>query len=330
MSRTSLAALLILISAALPARAQFNFVGPGSTVQGDYLRGVGAAAFGMGIYNHQTAIAESINADTMMRVNEYIYESLMHENQVNAEYRNMIWKKHKEDYDKIQQRIKENPEARDVDKGSALNAVLEQINDPRIQESSSRAVAVPLTVDEVRRIPFKLGAKGVMRFSIARLTAKGKGKWPVAFQDNQFDHARRDFERALDNALEQQYKGAMQLSAIQALQKAVDSLEYTLEKVVGRIADKLYIEARERIKEMRATVEMLKVHAVESALGELDRYAGTTVDDLRRFMRKHNLQFADAGNPDERELFPELYGKLVAQKDKVSVGLPARDDEPKN
>ena len=65
-----------------------------------------------------------------------------------------------------------------------------------------------------------------MRFSIARLTAKGKGKWPVAFQDNQFDRVRRDFERALDNALEQQYKGAMQLSAITALQKAVDNLEY--------------------------------------------------------------------------------------------------------
>ncbi len=124
MSRTSLAAFLILTSAALPAQAQFNFVGPGSTVQGDYLRGMGAAAFGMGIYNHQTAIAESINADTMMRVNEYIYQSLMHENQLNSEYRAMIFKKHKEEYDKFQQRIKENPEARDVDKGTALNAVL--------------------------------------------------------------------------------------------------------------------------------------------------------------------------------------------------------------
>ena len=192
----------------------------------------------------------------------------MHENQVNSEYRLMIFKKHKEEYDKIQRRIKENPEARDVDKGTALNAVLEQINDPRIQESSSRSVAIPLTVDEVSASRSSW-AKGVMRFSIARLTAKGKGKWPVAFQDNQFDRVRRDFERALDNALEQQYKGAMQLSAIAALQKAVDNLEFTLEKVVGRIADKLFIEARDRIKEMRATVEMLKVHAVETPWASL-------------------------------------------------------------
>ena len=36
---------------------------------------------------------------------------------------------------------------------------------------------------------------------------------------------------------------------------------------MGRIADKLFIEARDRIKEMRATVEMLKVHAVEERPG---------------------------------------------------------------
>ena len=71
-------------------------------------------------------------------------------------------------------------------------------------------------------------------FSIARLTAKDKGKWPVAFQDNQFDRDRRAFEKALDNALEQQYKGNVQLETIDAVQKTVDNLEYTLEKVVGQ------------------------------------------------------------------------------------------------
>jgi hypothetical protein len=330
MSRRILATLLLVALAAPAARAQFNFVGPGSTVQGDYLRGVGIAAFGMGVYNHQTAIANSINLDTEIRLNEYIYGSLMNENRMNAEHRAAMIQQNKENYSKIRERIMRRPEAHDVSKGDALNAVLEQLNNPRIQESSFRSETVPLSVDDVRRIPFKLGAKGVMRFSIARLTAKDKGKWPVAFQDPQFDRARRDFERALDNALELQYKGAMHLDAIQAVRKAVDNLEYKLEKVVGRIPDRLYFEARDRLKEMNETVEMLKTHAVEQALGELDRYAGTTVNDLRVFMRKHNLQFADAGNPEERDLYPELYAKLVAQREKVSVGLAVQDDEPKN
>lgn len=330
MSRTILTALLFLPWLGTFARAQFNFVGPGSTVEGDYLRGVGVAAFGMGVYNHQTAIANSINADTAMRVNEYVYACLMNENRMNAQHRAAMAAKKEEDYGKIRQRISQNPEARDVTKGDALNAVLEQLNNPKIQETSSRAVAVPLSVDEVRRIPFKLGEKGVMRFSIARLTAKGKGKWPVAFQDNQFDRERRDFERALDNALEQQYKGSMQLESIKAVQKTIENLEFTLDKVVGKISDTLYFEGRSRLKEMKSTVEMLKTHAVEQALGELDRYAGTTVNDLRVFMQRHNLQFADAGTPDEKELYPELYAKLGEQKDRVTDGLAVKDDAPKN
>ena len=312
------------------ALAQCNLVGPGSTPQGDYLRGVGAAAFGMGVYNQQTAIANSINAETGIRLNQYIYESVMNETQKNAEHRHAMVIQHKDEYDKAQQRIRQRPEARDVDKGNALNAVLEDLNNPRIQGLSSRSVAVPLSVDEVRRIPFKLGSKGVMRFSIARLTAKGSGKWPVAFQDHRFDRERRELERALDNVLEQQYQGAVQTEAMESLKRTVDNLEDKLNIMIGASTDTLYLAGKNRLREVSATVEMLKRLEIQKALRDLDTYAGTTVNDLRVFMGKHGLQFADAGNPEEKVLFPDLYAKLVAQKEKVSAGLAVQDDEPKN
>ena len=159
MLRAILTPLALLALMGSNALAQMNFVGPGSTAQGDYLRGVGVASFGMGVYNHQTAMANSINADTAMRVNEYMYACLMNENRMNAEHREAMAAQDKENYNKIRQRIEQHPEARDVAKGDALNVVLEQLNNPKIQESSSRSVTVPLSVDEVRRIPFKLGAK---------------------------------------------------------------------------------------------------------------------------------------------------------------------------
>ena len=46
------------------ATPRLSSIGAGSTPQGDYLRGVGIAAMGMGIYNEKTAIAKSINLDT--------------------------------------------------------------------------------------------------------------------------------------------------------------------------------------------------------------------------------------------------------------------------
>ena len=53
----------------------------------------------------------------------------------------------------------------------------------------------------IRRIPFKLAEKNE-KFSMSRLSPKGKGKWPVAFQDDQFTAERRRYEHALDDALE--------------------------------------------------------------------------------------------------------------------------------
>jgi hypothetical protein len=276
------------------------------------------------------AIANSIQLDTDIRLNEYIYGCLMNENRMNAEHRAAMIKLNHENFDKLQQRIRNNPEARDVTKGDALNALLEQLNSPKIQESSARSVEIPLSVDEVRRIPFKLGAKGVSRFSIARLTAKGSGKWPIAFQDVQFDRVRKDFEHALDDVLEQQYKGAVQMQVITSLVKTIDILESKLDKVWEASTDKRYIEGKARLREMRASVEMFKFLNIQQALGDLDRYAGTTVNDLRLFMNRHGLQFADADNPDEKTLFPTLYTKLVDMKDKVSVGLAVQDDAPKN
>ncbi len=329
MKRVLIVPLVLLAMLPASAQAQRMFMGAGSTAQGDYLRGVGIAGMGMGLYNRNTAMANAINTDTAIRLNEYIYGCLMNENKKNAEHRQMIAQRAKDLMSKIRERIAQHPEARDVRVGSALNVILGQLDNPRIQESSSRSVAVPLSVDEVRRIPFKLGARGVRRFSIARLTAKGKGHWPEAFQDNRFDHDRRKLEKALDNVLEQQYSGSLQLGTIQTLVDAVDGLETRLEQVVGKSSDRLYLEARDRIKEMRETVEMLKSTDIEQALGELDRYAGTTVNDLRVFMQRHGLQFADASTPDEIELFPQLYAKLGEQRDRVSQGL-AVDDNPAN
>ena len=69
-SRWVVAGAAVLAGSAAGARAQW--IGPGSTPQGDYLRGAGIAAMGMGIYNEKTAIANSINLDTMIRWNEYM------------------------------------------------------------------------------------------------------------------------------------------------------------------------------------------------------------------------------------------------------------------
>ena len=70
MFRMSLATLAPV--ALFETKRAAQFITAGSTPEGDYLRGVGIADWGMGLYNLNTAQANSINTDTEIRWNEYL------------------------------------------------------------------------------------------------------------------------------------------------------------------------------------------------------------------------------------------------------------------
>jgi len=56
------------------ARGQGDVLYPGSTVQGDVLRGEGVAYKGAAVFYLNAARARSIDADTAMRFNQYVYK----------------------------------------------------------------------------------------------------------------------------------------------------------------------------------------------------------------------------------------------------------------
>ena len=76
------------------------------------------------------------------------------------------------------------------------------------------------------------------------------------------------------------------------------------------------------MRELQSTVRLLRKEKVERAIGEIERYSGTTVGDLMEFMQIHNLRFAAADTVEERKLLPELYASLKEQNDKL--GIPAK------
>ena len=234
LTRSFLTSMVILAALECSVRAQF--IGAGSTPQGDYLRGHGIAAMGMGIYNQRTAIANSINLDTMIRWNEYVAAVAKEQQKEFVERRMYLSAKNKEMNDKIEERIKNHPESRDVLSGDALTAGMNELMDPQISESSYRGAEVPLSVDMIRRIPFRLGDRGE-NFSMNRLTVKGKGKWPVAFQDKEFARELKEFEAAVDAALEEAIDGKAQMSKIARIQAAVEDLARKLDQVIDQKTD---------------------------------------------------------------------------------------------
>jgi hypothetical protein len=294
--------------------------GPGSTPQGDYLRGVGIAAIGRGIYNERTAVANAINANTFITLNEYMWNVAKNENREAAAHRAAVLAKNAESYKKLRERIHDHPESLDLENGDALNAKLQELLAPTVSDSASRSAKVPLDADVIRRIPFKLAEKGDT-FSMSRLLLKGKNKWVVAFKDPRFDSLRRAYERAVDDAMELAIDGKMTDEAIAAVQKAVRDLEDKLRATPHLLEpsnQREFSEAKRQLDRLRNTPRLFMTLDILRVVSEIDSYHGTTVDEFRLFMRRHKLTFAPAETPDERTLYPQLYTALIEQRRKAT------------
>lgn len=136
----------------LPAgwiRAQ-DVVFPGSTAQGDILRGQGQFLRGTAWYEINAARARDIDARTAIeqeRWNREVYESYERELAAAAARKRSVRNERFADVKKRmaerQERLRTKPTDDDVQSGNALNALLLDLSDPTIQESTWRYAKVP-------------------------------------------------------------------------------------------------------------------------------------------------------------------------------------------
>jgi hypothetical protein len=316
MTRTCLAALLISVGLSSGARAQpiWHWGGGGVTFHGDYFRGLGHAAWGIGVGEYYEAMANSINADTAMRVNDYIMTALTMEAKDNAEHRAAILAGRLENYKKIRERILNAPEQGDVLDGAALNAMLDKLQAPDISDSTFHLYEVPIDAEFVQRIPFKLARKGEI-ISLKRLLLKAKGKWAVEFQDQRYDRVREAYLSAVDNALELAKEGNMQDSALVELKKALDNLK---SRVRSDLDPMLYVDVKEQLDTLGSAIALFETHDVQAVLADIDNEPVMSVFQLKSFMQKHNITFAPTKTTDERKLYPQLYTALSEQRSKIT------------
>jgi hypothetical protein len=323
MNRIAICAVLVIGSPATPAFAQRGF-GGATTAQGDYLRGIGIAEWGAGLYNLNTAQAYSITVDANIRGDTYLSNVAQYQRELNQRLLNESIARQKKNYEARREQIRDHPEQYDVFTGTALNTAFEQMNDPSISPSSRRTAKVPIPPEMIRRIPFKLDQKGLM-FSFQRLTARGKGKWPVAFQQEAYASDVKEYEKAIDKAIDEMVDGKVNNSTITQYDQAVQALLVKLDgEYAGRMSDPRYGEARRRIRQMEAVLGLMKARKAQDVMAGIDRYNGTTVEDLRDFMDKHHLKFAqvDDESAEERELYVSLFTSIQQMRDLV-VGTPS-------
>ena len=298
------------------ADAQFMNFGPGSTIQGDFLRGAGVAAFGEGYYNEATARAFAINTQTVANWNDYVERVTEYQTAKWFRHMRAVYAKRQDLWRGIQERLRNNPDEFSVLNGDALNNEMERMRAPNIAQSSFRYAPIALDIDMVRSIPFKL-AEANANFSAQGLSIKGKKTWETALRGEEFAPERAAYDKALKAARDEQLEMRLSVPRIRALEKALADLQRKLDEVVGQGSPE-YLDAKKQLNALQKGVSNLYNTKIERVFAELHTYSGSTVEDLMVFMRKFNLRFAAADSPEERDLYPKLYEIFRDQRQKVA------------
>jgi hypothetical protein len=242
-------------------------------------------------------------------LNEYIYNSIQQDNERKAEHRMAQLRRKIEHYNKILDRIKNDPDLHDRDSGAALNLLRDELL--RVPPSSLRLALVVLPGETIRQIPFQYAQEGVT-FSMERLMARDA--WPLALREERFQRDRVAYDRALDETLVLASARMTTVTAVNKMRDAVKTLQDDLDRD-GRLARReLYLPAKNYLKTLAETPRLFTIRPVEEALGEIERYHGTTVRELLEFMNWHKLRFSAAETSAEYDLYRHLFASLIQQR----------------
>jgi len=278
---------------------------------------MGVYAAGAGVYNENTAVARSINTDTTMRFNEYMYQS----SQVAARQHHQMLMQDKAAnigaYDQINARIRNNPDSHDIFMGDALNSAVEEIEDPRAYNRTFSGAKVKIGGEMIRDIPFRY-APGCITVSIHQLT---QGPPPPALMTSDFD-----LDRAAFKSLGQEIHKDLDVGekpkpeTVKKALAVINTAEAKADKILPRNT-KDRNDVDKYLKSLHGLIGMLETPSLEILLAGVEKHPEATLGDLLAFMSSFNLRFGEAKTQPQRALYTVLYPMLVALRNECAQAL---------
>ena len=330
---TALAALTLAIGVGLgqgDARAQWGYPGGyggygwggwgggGGTVQGSIARGLGAYAAGAGYYNQQTAVANSINTDTVMRWNQYLYLSQM---ETNRRYHARLAERQLGNVNahaEISKRLRDSPGASDIHNGDALNVALDEINHPAVYGKGLAGLKTKVGGKAIREIPFQHASEALT----ASVDDVVRGGPPPALQKPAFDSERGALKETVA-AIRKQAEETKRHPDPALLKKAGEqilALKTKFEATVPK-SDPGYPAGERFLKASYGLTRMLETPAVDVLLSGVEDRPDATLGDLLSFMNAFNLRFGTAQTPEQRMVYDTLYPLLDKARDEASPAV---------
>jgi hypothetical protein len=279
--------------------------------------GMGFFAAGLGTYEKKSAIGRSIDTETIIRWNEYMHETQETANRARLARRAQQSERNRTSTDAIQKRLRDNPDARDVLNGAALNAALEDIDDPRVYLQALRGAKVRIGADRIRNIPFRYGA-GAITIGIHQLATSS---FPQALSGPEFA-ADREALKTLDQQLFEEIDDDKDVDAA-LVNKFLAAIYATEERVAKTLpANGLQrAQADKFLKAIHGLVVMLKTPPIGDLVAGVDKRPDASLGELLRFMTAYRLRFGAAATPQQQEVYRFLYPLLDELRDQVAPAL---------
>jgi hypothetical protein len=311
------------------AHAQYGYIYPGgyggwggwgaTTVGGDWARGMGVFAAGVGQYNVNTAQAAAINAQTVMQFNEYLWESQQIRNQRYYEQQQARRTRNIQSRETIMKRLIENPTTDDIISGDALNVALDQVTSPKVYVDAMKEAQVAIPSSLIKQIPFNAASEAIT-ISLAELT--DRENWPAEIiQNPAFEEERANLRAAAEEARKEDDEGELKPETLRKLRDAVAALRAKVEATYQPGTQ----ERRRVTPHLRALsglVRMLDQPRVRDLLKNVDDTDERPLADLLGFMHTFNLRFGVAETPDQRVAYQQLWPALDNLRDALK-GVPS-------
>jgi len=297
-----------------------------ATAQGNIARGLGYYNLGAGAYNEDTAVANAVNADAVLRWNQFIYQSQLESNR--REQQRLARRRDRvvESVEARTKRLRENPSPEDIADGTALNVVLDDLSDPRIHGSAIRMAKTPIKGSTIRSIPFNDASEAVT-ISMNQLVAKDEA-WPPALRADAFRAEREAYRQAVAAAMKEDEEGEISPRTLRDVRNAVAALRVKSNKSIRKPSPD-YLQAQQYLQALAGMTRMLENPNIDPVLKELEKVENTTVGNLLGFMQTFNLRFGQATTPEQRAIYADLYPILVSHRDQVvkEAGIPPKGTE---
>jgi uncharacterized protein (TIGR03067 family) len=329
--------------ACLSSPAQ-DVIFPGSTPQGDILRGEGVFLRGKGLYDYYSAKGRRIDAGTMIMIQKWnaeVYAGYMRERashiQSKKNVRNETEAAARKRMAEKEIRLRANPDDFDIVSGDALNALLIDLSSPAITQSAwqEKRVTLPEGI-EIRSLFFRfvprLGARNAGTLS-KNLIALGRldpsRGWPSYIPQDKVGAECRAYEAAHKELLARCVMDKqLKFETLEKVDKALLALQNKVNVAVP--SERRFRETALRyvtdMKDATKIFDAETVDFVKEMIQDTQEYTPQTVAELLAFLRKYRLLFASAeGRPGDGDMYRVLAGLMREQKE--GLGLPVLPPE---